>query len=239
MNFHLQAFWQEAADKAATAGWREQALPPEFARLEGRAGEEPVTMESRAWAGGPFRTVRTTWLHSPERIEVFNLVAYPETRCAAPIFATDIVLLRGQLRIAVVDAMPVRAVAEDSGYAARWVEPFMSLRGMSEAQFPRFDLRQEWSQHYLGPAACLATGIGAERLPELRALWRGYWEKYLTLAAAEPPAAPEAAAAVAAFHREYNREHAEVELKRNPLMRYYGAEAGGRFVKEFLFRNEE
>ena len=135
--------------------------------------------------------------------------------------------------------MPVRPAADDPGYAARWVEPFMALQRESIAQFPRFVLRQEWSQHYLGPAACLATGIGVERVGEVRLLWQKYWGDYLARAREECPASLQAAEAVAAFHRQYNRDHAEVEIKRNPLMRYYGAEVGARFIREFLFADEE
>ena len=88
MSQDLSTFWLDAAHAAIKAGWSEQALPNGFARLVGGPEAEPVVMESRAWSGLPFRTVRTTWMHSPARIEVFNFVAYPWTTHATPIFAT-------------------------------------------------------------------------------------------------------------------------------------------------------
>lgn len=218
------------------SGFTPLQLPADIAEISAVVGEEPIGMSSRAWTGGPFRIVRTTLMQSEKRIKVFNLVAYPKTEYAAPLFATDVVILGGKLRIGVVDAMPLFA-AED-GYRQRWVEPFAPLATRSREIAPRFELKQEWSREYLGANACLATGLPFEELAPLFALWREYWALYLEISKTERPVEESSRAEVATWHREYNRDHADVELKRNPLVRYYGEDYGRRFIEGFLFSDE-
>ncbi len=229
----LQQLGESVAASAARLGLEPISLPADIAAISALSGEETVSMVSLAWRGGPFRMVRTTLMESPNRINVFNLVAYPHVRFASPVFATDIVVLRDQLRIGVIDAMPL--FPEDADYTARWVAPFRPLAEKSRAMAPRFELKMEWSRHYLGEGACLATGLRADGLADLTALWEEYWASYLARCEAEPPASPQVAAETEAWHLEYNRDHAAVELKRNPLVRYYGAEYGARFIAGFLF----
>lgn len=208
-------------------------LPADIAGISAVVGEESISMTSRAWTGGPFRIVRTTLMQSEKRIKVFNLVAYPRTEYSAPLFATDVVILGGKLRIGVVDAMPL--FAKEPDYRQRWVEPFASLAARSMELAPRFELKQEWSREYLGANACLATGLPFEELAPLFALWREYWELYLQITQSEQPAPESRRGEIETWHREYNRDHADVELKRNPLVRYYGEEYGRRFIEGFLF----
>jgi hypothetical protein len=208
-------------------------LPPDVADISTVVGEECISMSSRAWTGGPFRIVRTTLMQSEKRIKVFNLVAYPRTEYSMPLFATDIVVLNGKLRIGVVDAMPV--FPSNSDYQKRWIEPFAPLAERALTIAPRFELKMEWSREYLSKNACLTTGIAFDQMAPLYSLWQEYWSLYLSLSKTEGPAPAETHAEIEDWHREYNRDHAEVELKRNPLNRYYGADYGRRFIEGFLF----
>lgn len=229
---HAFAF-AELQHRACAESWTPLVLAPDIASISARVGEENISMRSCAWNTAQFRLIRATSMESQKRIQVFNLVAYPRCTFDIPVFATDIVVLGGKLRIGVMDAMPL--FAHETAYHDKWIRPFEPLALKSREIAPRFELKMEWSKEYLGTSACLATGLAGDALDPLLQLWKAYWDLYMDRARQESPAPPARRDAVEAWHREYNREHAEVEMKRNPLVKYYGSEFGHRFIHEFLF----
>ncbi len=206
-------------------------VPPELGLFEATVREASVRMESRAWHNDHFRLCRLTRLFG--RVQMLNFVAYPRTEYEQPIFATDIVIFGDKLRVCYIDAMPL--FPNEAAYDARFVAPFVPLHERSLILAPRYDLKLEWSNHFIGRAACLASEPPDHDLTAFAALWLDYWQLYGRLVAQMQPTSPERAMAVAKWHHTYNHEHAEIESQRNPIMHYFGREMGERYVREFLF----
>ena len=208
-------------------------LPEGLALLKGELRGTPVIMTSRAWKSERFRLIRFTHLYCKDRIETFNFVLYPHDQYDAPIFASDWVLLGDKLRIAVIDAMPI--FPHEAVYYKQWVNTFHDLHIKSKEIAPVFERKLSWSTKYLGESACLATNANLEGIQALAILWKAYLERYITLTSQVMPCTSERKLAIKLWHRKYNREHLEVENKRNPYMMYFGKELGERYNKEFLF----
>lgn len=226
---------QDMLAMVASLGAEPLPIPEGLALMEGELRSRPVAMESLAWHSRLFRLIRYTALYSDAGIDTFNLVLYPHHCFDAPIFASDWVVGGGQLRVAVIDAMPL--FAEEAPYYNRWVGPFMPLHEESLRLAPVYERKLSWSTKYLGDAACLATGVPAtgETLLPLKQLWRTYLAKYLELM--EGARMANRQLAVEAWHASYHEAHLAVEDKRNPYMVYFGKELGGRYNREFLFSN--
>lgn len=208
-------------------------VPEGLALLESDVHGHPVSMRSAAWFTPTFRLIRQTVLYSPDRIHSFNFVLYPSHRFDAPVFATDFLLTGPRLRIAVIDAMPL--FPEEENYAEWWVEPFAPLYEKSLELAPVYERKLSWSTRYLGPHACLATGLAAAEAGPVCQLWWEYLSLYLSLIQDAHPADATRTAKVQAWHREYNKAHLAVESERNPFMYYFGKETGMRYNREFLF----
>lgn len=153
----IHSLFHRISEQATHLLWQEIPLADDIGQIAARVGEDTVTMTSRAWSSERFRLVRETLMESERKIQVFNLVAYPRTEFDAPVFATDVVVIGGKLRIGVADAIPL--FPDEPAYRAQWVEPFLPLEARARELAPRFALKMEWSRHYLGEAACLATGL--------------------------------------------------------------------------------
>ena len=224
-----KAFWIATEQLCA----KEIPLPEGLGEIHGDLRGTPVIMESKAWQNDTFRLIRYTGLHAGDRISTFNFVLYPQDEFDAPIFASDWVILGGNLRIAVIDAMPL--FPDESDYHHEWVRPFTPLQQQSAQIAPVFERKLSWSTKYLGASACLATNASEGSLPQLAALWESYLSMYLELTNSLSPIGREREEKVQAWHQAYNKAHREVEDKRNPYMVYFGQETGERFNKEFLF----
>lgn len=211
------------------------SVPDGLQLLRADVNGEPVMMSSSAWQNERFRYVRLTYLTSPGRIEMLNLTVYPQEQYDTPIFATDLVVLNQRLRVAVIDAMPL--FPEETTYCEQWVTPFEPLHRQSLELAPAYDRKLDWSFHYLGPFACLATQLPAENFTALFNLWSAYFGLYTHLAASSIAISAARMEQVRKWHQSYNDEHAAVESKRNPLIHYFGQDLGLRYIHEFLFTN--
>ncbi|MDW8205055.1 MAG: hypothetical protein RMJ87_08515 [Cytophagales bacterium] len=208
-------------------------VAPELEYMQSVVNGEAVAMWSQAWQNKQFRYVRMSYLTSASRIEMLNLTMYPQVCYDAPLFATDIVVVNQRLRVAVIDAMPI--FPSETAYWERWILPFEPLHRQSLLLAPVYDRKLDWSFHYLGPCACLATQLPAERFPALFDLWSGYFELYWELATDAISVCNNRMEQVQEWHRAYDKEHAAVESKRNPLLHYFGRALGLRYIHEFLF----
>lgn len=212
------------------------SVSDELRQLQANVNGELVMMSSNAWQNERFRYVRLTYLTSSSgRIEMLNLTIYPQEQYDTPIFATDLVVLNQRLRVAVIDAMPL--FPDESSYWEQWVAPFELLHRQSLELAPAYDRKLDWSFHYLGPFACLATQLPAENFTALFNLWSAYFGLYTRLAASSTAVSAARMEQVRKWHQSYNDEHAAIESKRNPLIRYFGQELGLRYIREFLFTN--
>lgn len=214
-----------------------QSVPvaSDLALMQARVNGSPVQMQSAAWQNERFGYVRLTFLVGLPRIEMLNLTIYPRFEYDIPIFATDIVVLNGRLRVAVIDAMPL--FPEEPDYYAQWIAPFEPLYRQSLTLAPAYDRKLDWSFHYLGPYACLITQLPAENFESLFQLWSAYFERYRQAAAQAVAISDARRARVQAWHTDYNDKHAAVESKRNPLLHYFGEALGLRYIRDFLFTN--
>ncbi len=225
---------EHALQTALPAEAQTLALPNGLAYMQSVWKEVPVHMQSYAWQTPHYRLIRYTRLFSEGRISTFHWVVYPHDAYDAPIFASDLVVMGGKLRVAVIDAMPL--FPQETAYAQRWVSPFRALHAQSLALGPSFERKLSWSTRYLGEAACLITGLPAEQLGELVALWWAYWTRYRDETAnLFPNPDPMRTIQVQQWHTDYNAAHRAVEDKRNPYMVYFGQELGQRYNREFLF----
>jgi hypothetical protein len=218
-----------------TSSFASLSLPDDFRQMQAHVNGEPVVMYSYAWQSELFRYVRLTYLTSPGRIEMLNLTVYPQEQYDIPIFATDLVVLNQRLRVAVIDAMPL--FPDEPTYWEQWVAPFEPLHRQSLVLASAYDRKLDWSFHYLGPFACLATQLPAENFAALFSLWSAYFRLYTHLAASSTAVSAARMELVRNWHQSYNDEHAAVESKRNPLIHYFGQELGLRYIHEFLFIN--
>lgn len=231
-NMSLHANWLLKHELKATP----LAIPDDLARIEGEYKGRKIVMTSRAWQTGLYKLIRYTGLEAAGKLSTFNLVLYPHSCFDAPIFASDWVVNEQQLRIAVIDAMPL--FPEDEAYLKKWVEPFKEYHQRSLSLAPAFDRKLSWSTKYLGPSACLATKVPSTELAPLVSLWKSYLGLYLYLTANMPQVDEARQRQVEQWHRKYNQEHKAVENKRNPYMVYFGEEIGRRYNEEFLFTNQ-
>ena len=208
-------------------------VPSDLASIEGEFKGRKVCMKSKAWETPLYRYIRYTGLESEGKLSTFNFVIYPRSCYDAPIFASDWVVNQQQLRIAVMDAMPL--FPEEDAYKDKWVAPFSGLGQKSQELAPVFDRKLSWSTKYLGENACLATGVPSDRLSPLVRLWKSYLHLYLYITANLSQVSPKRQTRVEEWHRRYNSDHKDVENKRNPYMVYFGEEMGRRYNEEFLF----
>lgn len=210
-------------------------IPTEFSLMYSQIQGEAIEMHSQAWTSEVFAYLRLTRLKSPQRIQLFNFTVYPSTSYEIPVFASDFVVLQENLRIGVIDAMPI--FGENPQYVQTWVNPFEEYYQRSLEIAPVYERKQDWSFNFLGKCACLATQLPASKLPSLVALWRDYLTLYLQIATGAKKIDEATQAKVTAWHNTYNQQHREVEIKRNPLLHYFGEALGTRYVKEFLFND--
>ncbi len=193
---------------------------------------ETMQMQSWAWQSERIAFARLTHLHSPQRVQLFNFTIYPHTTYLGAMFASDWVVLNGKLRIGVMDAMPF---FDTPAYATHWIQPFEPLHQTSLAIAPVYVRTDDWSYQYLSPNACMASQI--TDLTPLMLLWEQYLQQYLACLHTAPKATVGEQERQQMWQAHYNQTHVEVELKRNPLLHYFGRELGEAYLKEFLFSN--
>lgn len=232
----LEDFWQhnEKVAKALDANFVE--IAEDLQQLKSEVQKEPVEMRSCAWQSERVAWARSTHLFSPRRIQMFNFTLYPRCRYAAPIFASDFVIIGGKLRIGVIDAMPL--FPENDAYNTDWLEPFSNLYQESLDLADVYERKLDWSFRYLGKYACLATGTSKEAMPDFMSLWQRYLQTYLGILHRCSIAKVETQVATKDWFEDYNSAHLVVENKRNPLLHYFGEHVGRRYNAEFLFNNQ-
>jgi len=206
------------------------AINSALACLQSDINGEPVEMRSWAWQSEHIRFARLTHLHTPSRVQLFNFTIYPAVRHCAAMFASDWVVLQNKLRIGVIDAMPF---FQDEVYTQHWVTPFAPLHAESLVAAPVYVRTADWSYDYLSPHACLASQL--TDLTPLVALWQKYLDVYLSCLTTAREATVAEQEEQIRWQKHYNQTHLAVELKRNPLLHYFGQTLGTRYLEEFLF----
>lgn len=209
-------------------------VPKELANLQATVGEEIYYMQSHAWNQKHFAYIRLTYLSSSSRVEMFNLAMYPNTCYETPIFASDFVIVGNTLRVAVIDAMPM--FPQSPVYVQTYQTPFAGLFEKAQSLGQPYERSLDWSFHFMGPYACLRQHIPLDCLDELHTLWHEYLSLYLNLTQSVTSISATQQTEVVEWHQKYNRQHLEVERKRNPLMHYFGQELGTQYLEKFLFK---
>lgn len=210
-------------------------LPDDIRCIGSTLKGESIEMKSYAWQGVHYRYARLTHLQSEDRIEMLNFTIYPHYHSDSPLFASDFVCLGHQLRVGVVDAMPI--FPDDSYYQERWVNPFKPLHAKSLKIAPQYERKLDWSFDYMSPYACMATGLAAQDLSSLFGVWRAYFELYIKLhkSSTQLIEGDGFRERVRSWHDSYNASHLAIENQRNPLMHYFGKSYGLRYNSSFLF----
>lgn len=210
------------------------AIPAGLELQQATLQQESIQMKSFAWENERYQYMRLTHLTSEAKIEMLNFTIYPHYRYSIPVFASDFVIMNHQLRIALMDAMPI--FPAQVAYKSHWIDPFETLYKESLKLAPRYQRKLDWSFDYLSPYACLATNVVADQLAPVYSLWMKYIVLYSKLAFSSSPLDATEQELVKTWHCRYNRSHLEVEKQRNPLMHYFGKEIGEKYHREFLFK---
>jgi len=232
----LKDFWQHAEETGHSLNARFVEIPENLAKMTGEVQAEPVEMHSQAWKSSRITWARSTHLFSPQRIQMFNFTIYPSCSYAAPIFASDFVILGNKLRIGLVDAMPLYPNQAD--YQNQWLKPFAKWHQQSLRIAEVYERKLDWSFKYLSKYACLATAAPLDTLPAFLDLWQHYLDTYLAILHNSELAGLEKQAYTKAWFADYNRSHLAVENKRNPLLHYFGKALGEQYNARFLFHSE-
>jgi hypothetical protein len=209
-----------------------QTIPvcDEFHNLHGSLKDNHYFMESFAWQSNKVNYCRLTYLTEDNgKIEMLNLAMYPNPTFKSQMFVTDFVFLNKQLRVGVIDIMPV--------FDDILLPSQESLYQESIKISPVYERKLEWSFKFLSPYACLATQTSQDSFKNLYALWYKYFSLYQTHIYNSVATNTLEEEASKRFQNDYNKEHILVEQNRNPLKHFFGEVLMKNYFENFLFKN--
>ena len=205
-------------------------LDPALARAEGVWKGAAVTIETRAWRGGPVHWARVATV-SGAGLEIGNVLALPSPDLPLPILGADLVSLgaRGAGVMIAADLSPVLPPGTERD---RQLAPFAAaMSGYREltqgGELPA------WCARWFSPHA-LYVRPTPDELPRAAEAFRATVRSFVTLAAATDPD-PSRSAQVAVAHRGYAAAHREDDKGLGLLGRMFGERWADRYLREVLF----
>lgn len=204
------------------------SLPSDLALATGLWKDEPVVIETRAYAGGPIRYARVATVVGND-LQIGNVLALPDPSYPLPILGADLVAVHADRGMIAVDLSPTLPSGPQREAQLHPLEARMPERPALPPGGPLPD----WCLRWFSPCALYTRGTLRE------------------LAAAEPvvlefvhelgrlvhstPASPETAGATSLAVAGYLRDHRTDDRGLNLLAAMFGRAWMDRYLKEVLF----
>ena len=209
-------------------GLRPLSLAPALARADGAWKGEPVSLETRAYAGGAIRYARFAQLVGPG-LEIGNVLCVPDPLYPLPILGADLVALGRATGMLATDLSPTLPPGPERDHQ---LASFPSL-GLARSSLPSGGALPGWCQAWFSPHA-LFTRVPLERADEARRAFAVFPRVFTRLARQATPR-PDQAAAVRAAQAGYAAAHRADDKGLGLLARMFGAAWADRYVGEALF----
>ncbi|MCC5876752.1 MAG: hypothetical protein JJU11_11085 [Candidatus Sumerlaeia bacterium] len=166
--------------------------------------------------------VRSTYITSP-RAEIFNLMVFPENLEHLPVFAAEIVLFNGKVRVGVIDLQPVCNTI--------WRRHVISRRVM--AHHSRFNTLPsggplpEWAVSHFSPGAIHTSDTNGETIPRLLRAYYDYLHLFRKMAQTYPPLPNR-------YSEQMLREYKAHHIKHSPGTVYLSRIFGEDWTRDFM-----
>lgn len=200
-----------------------------FSNLQTDFKENNYNMESFAWQAEKIGYCRLTYLTEQNaKIEMLNLTIYPDAAYKAQMFVSDFIFLNKNLRVGVIDIMPIF----DDIVIAEQDKLYQETLAIS----PVYERKLEWSFEFLSPFACLATQTPQDSFQKLYTIWHQYFSLYQNHINDSTIANTDEELFSKQFQNNYNQKHLSIELDRNPLKHFFGENLMKDYFENFLFK---
>lgn len=219
-----EAGMHEAFDASAFSGLK---VPAAFAQREGRNG---VWATSFWWGHPSGAEGRCALIHS-NRIEIINLMIFPEDASSIPIFASEIILMGGKVSVAVIDWQMAGGPHEMAEEDERRLEVLNSSwsRGLTHGgAFP------DWALQHFSPHCIYARPKTAHETTGIQNAFVGYLTAWFRFCARRMGVIP-------SYHRDkslldhYVNHHVEHTPGRPFLSKVFGTEWAESYFRHFMY----
>ncbi len=210
---------------AGTAGAARLEVDQEWARHEGKMGEQAAGICGWAWKAAAIDRFRVAILEAGERVAVFSAFATPNPRFDLPLFGAEVIMISGTVTVVALDWIPLFPQTPHLARLAAIRERFSS--------FPPGGELPAWAADSFSPFALFSRPRGAVADSEILAAFSEYLLGYLDLATrAKPHGDP---TATLRAQRHYCTEHLANDPGAPMLGKLFGEEWAQRYAHAFLF----
>lgn len=198
-----------------------------------RAGTT-TSMASRAWTSACFQWCRATEIRNPAKsLYIANIAAFPHLDSPSPMIQIEIVVLKGQAFLVVLDAFAAARGDDPEFHSSR---AFLGALAARSNLLPPVAERSEWGGHVVSPHAIWSKPMASEAIAQavdgmgelLR--WAASIERQLD-GVSEPSSRGERRDAIAAM-----RDECLADCPSKPFLKaQWGEEWTQRFMDGFFF----
>jgi phycocyanobilin:ferredoxin oxidoreductase len=204
------------------------SLPPDLALAMGLWKDEPVTIETRAYAGDPIRYARVATVIGND-LHIGNVLALPDPAYPLPILGADLVAVHAGRGMIAVDLSPTLPSGPQREAQLRPLAARMAGR----PPLPPGGELPAWCMRWFSPYALYTRGSLSE-ISDAQAVVLGFVHELGRLARSTP-ASPDSAGATSLAISGYLQDHRTDDRGLNLLAAMFGRSWMDRYLKEVLF----
>jgi hypothetical protein len=224
-----------AALVAETEDWlvehlelRPLLLEPALARANGAWKGQPVTLETRAYAGGAIRYARFAQLIGAG-LEIGNILCLPDSLYPLPIFGADLVALGRASGMVAADLSPTLPHGRERERQVASLAPLAFARSC----LPPGGALPGWCEAWFSPYA-LYTRVSAEQAAEARRAYNAFPRVFAELVRRTRPRADQVPT-VRSIQAGYVAAHRTDDKGLGLLATLFGRAWADRYISEALF----
>lgn len=217
----IETIWQRHLDLSS------YQLPEDLGYVEGRLEDEKLVIENHCYQTPQFRKMHMELAKIGNSLDILHCVMFPRPEYDLPMFGTDLVGVRQQISMAVVDLSPVNP---DRTLPALYQS---SLSLLPSLEFSQARTIPAWGDIFSEFCVLVRPNSPDEEDQFLDRIER-YLEIHCQQAIATPPT-PEKQAEILAGQHHYCNQQQQNDKTRRVLEKAFGAEWAYRYMTTVLF----
>lgn len=221
----LSNLWQDIYSELTDSGFIFKPIEEEFSS---RAGKSNTQLKSfSATDSSNEYTLRCALIYSP-KVEIINLMIYPQDAAKVPVFATEIICFGQIPRVAVIDLQPVQGSGELSEKVNREIK---STYDRYQPKLKHGGNLPLWVKAHFTPYCIYSRPESAEEWPALTTALVSYLRIWLT----EFTPLSSGASSNTTLLQEYKKHHVDNTPGRPYLSSIFGREWSEKYFRNFMY----